>query len=449
MSLRKDLIGYWTMDSRDIDNGFIRDQSAFDHIAGLEDVTTGEESVLGEAIGFNGDKWVDITGGLPNLGGEYTISFWCFHQGEGEGTQSLIEYYENNRGAIRDRGDGSLSITHWDANGENWSWSTDEVISYDEWIHWTIKLEDQKFRVYRNGELVDTENSPDDMDNYNDSDRLGSRGHRSPPDDTFEGKLSEVRIYKRALSQGEINKLYMIRSPRRDFVNYPATPGVIAWYDASRMKLNDGDKVVRWPNLIPGSEFGDAVHSQGDPPTFDKDGLNGVSAIASDADGNLETQYFPDESVWGDGGSILVVMKVTGLDDSRQGYISTGWNSGARTYMVEESEGAHEVQFGMGDSFDDNTNYSFDTDKVIIMGVYADGGDCNWEVYEEGEGLVESGTFGYSWGGTNDDPLAFFGGVEADYGRAKIGEIIFYDENLYEKGQWTSEVERLRRKFNL
>lgn len=62
--LHKGLVGHWSMDDRDVDNGIIRDRSAFDNHGTLNGgIVTGVSSPVGRGFEFtsgNGDYLVGV-----------------------------------------------------------------------------------------------------------------------------------------------------------------------------------------------------------------------------------------------------------------------------------------------------------------------------------------------------------------------------------------------------
>lgn len=127
--------------------------------------------------------------------------------------------------SIREGGNISASAGKGVSGSENRSVTTEEEVNTGEWIHIVAVLEDELIEVYINGELSMQNNLPSgdikfsEVQTYNHTNvwiganpRNQSSGipQPTPYDDTrnFKGKIDELGIWNRALSEQEVNVLY-------------------------------------------------------------------------------------------------------------------------------------------------------------------------------------------------------------------------------------------------
>lgn len=213
MALQKGLVGHWSMDQEDTDNGKIRDRSAYDNHGTLNGgVSNGGYAPSGSALDFNGG-YVQVPTSIDqdNTNKNYTVSAWFNSNDVTQNRQGIIG--QDNGGydffvqLSRDN-NGELMI----ATGSDTQIKPGSSISSNEWNHITVLLNGSNILYSLNGETI--QDTGVDRSNYGSGQEsalaIGSISFDSGED--FNGKISDVRVYNRALSQSEINLLYNKRT---------------------------------------------------------------------------------------------------------------------------------------------------------------------------------------------------------------------------------------------
>lgn len=284
MNLRKGLVGYWTMDDRDVDNGLIRDRSVFEgHGDLLNGVTTGVDAPIGQGCGFDGD---DDTVDAENNGwntDEITIVLWA-RTTEDTGTEN------DNAVFSTDGGDNDLLLQFSSNRLRFWGRTYPEsntAHNFDfevgEWYHIAVvyKYGGSEVEFYVNGDR-----SVETGDEFGIPGRetfhIGSRRGSSR---TFPGDIANVRVYNRTLSEEEIKALYDMRSLRRQTNNL--AKGLVGHWTLDN---RDTDNGMVWDRS--GNDFHGTI--EGNTRT----GEDGVVGDAFDFEGGgnyVETDIQPSD----------------------------------------------------------------------------------------------------------------------------------------------------------
>jgi len=224
MDLQKGLVGHWTLDRRDIDDGVCRDRSGHGHHGNLDGADVGEEGLFGEALGFDGDNGnVKIESDKSLEHDKFiTYTFWYRLEREPNGTWFGVVSKSGDAGRhfgvldeMDDRGFAFSPYVDGDRNKHDIDIPSDNF--YQEWNHFAFVFngEEGVSYIYMNGELEsvdegattgELEDGPEDNLNISDPD------HVSEDDNTFKGRIADVRIYNRALNKEQIQKIYNMRS---------------------------------------------------------------------------------------------------------------------------------------------------------------------------------------------------------------------------------------------
>src|SRR6056297_3100433 len=98
VNLQKGLVGHWTMDSIDVDNGMIRDRSGYDNHGTINGATPGYSGKVGRDFDFDGTDDVITT---ANFSPEtHTLSCWLNSDQSSYGTASdnslIWGYYDGD-----------------------------------------------------------------------------------------------------------------------------------------------------------------------------------------------------------------------------------------------------------------------------------------------------------------------------------------------------------------
>jgi len=193
------LVGLWSFDGSDISGATLLDRSGLGNNGILPDSPTLTRGKVGQALEFDGvDDYVKVPN-TPSLDfgtGDFTISVWVNLKSAGHfifGGKFDLHFDEGNTVLDFRKPEGTEV-------------SSLKVPSTGEWTHIVIRRKNGTLQYFFNA-------TPDasmiDNDDFNGTSDLffGSRNeHR----DFLSGKMDEVRIYNRALSEEEIEKLYRL-----------------------------------------------------------------------------------------------------------------------------------------------------------------------------------------------------------------------------------------------
>lgn len=222
MNLQKGLVGHWTMDSSDVSNELVYDKSAHDHHAEIRGSPTfGESSIIDEACDFvesNSDylpireNFYSEKEALP----EVTISTWY----KGTNAGDYIIQYDRSEFF---RCTTNVWVTNSDAGGgiNDMGYNAPTDGSWHHLVFWYDSSSGgTKKRMYIDNkidtELSDPHNGTglgSGLDTYGAIGAFGeSRSFDGDGDPRLTGKLSDVRLYERALTEEEITTLYNMRN---------------------------------------------------------------------------------------------------------------------------------------------------------------------------------------------------------------------------------------------
>jgi hypothetical protein len=198
------------------------------------------------AFDFNGSTgYIEIKPNSPVLNPPvFTVTAWASKEGEGSSTHGSIitsragitepygyVLYETNTnrwaGWI-----GHNSICESPLYGPVWCEAEDTVpILLNKWTHLSLVCDGHELKFYKNGSLVEKGNVDFNPQNFdlNKPLRIGAGATENEffADYKFNGKIDDIRIYNRPLSDGEVKAL--AAEPNR---------GLVAWYP---MDGNAGD----------------------------------------------------------------------------------------------------------------------------------------------------------------------------------------------------------------
>jgi len=154
---------------------------------------------------FDGsDDRVDL-GSLSKFS-EYTFSWWARRHNPNDGDLHYHVDFRANNGAFgAGQGDGTFDWIHDDSEGTRYSLTA--PIEQNEWIHWCAVWDGSKIKLFKNSSFVDSVSVSSINNTGISNDAIG---YYSPgnPRRFFDGFLSDVRVYRRALSSEEIQTLY-------------------------------------------------------------------------------------------------------------------------------------------------------------------------------------------------------------------------------------------------
>tara|TARA_Y100001938_G_scaffold145639_1_gene222730 strand:+ start:1287 stop:2348 length:1062 start_codon:yes stop_codon:yes gene_type:complete len=162
------------------------------------------------SVAFDGsDDYVEISG-VPSFNYNVnSISIWVNPAAE-SGSMSLFDYRDaNNDGVHVFLGDGDVTYQIDNTDGHY-----DTKLPLNQWSHIVCTNDGSTSTIYVNGVSVETADTSGETINVSGSAviRIGARSHTST-NNFFQGNISEVAIYDKALSASEANTLYNGREP--------------------------------------------------------------------------------------------------------------------------------------------------------------------------------------------------------------------------------------------
>ena len=202
------LIGFWTMDEEDIQGGAVKDVSGNGNdgkIVGGVEIAAGK---IEEALHFNGtDSFVD----LPDMGKEAKVSVEVWAKGEKFNQYNgLVAQHQWAAGCIHFKveHDGTAHKIMVIMSGIARVWGPE--IDTNKWYHfaYTSDTEKDELKLYSNGEMVQQGNTGAVANDLTDL----TIGDEYTDPRIFTGILDEARIYKRILSEDEIQQNYKVNS---------------------------------------------------------------------------------------------------------------------------------------------------------------------------------------------------------------------------------------------
>jgi hypothetical protein len=213
------LVGYWTFNGPDVGTT-VRDVTGNGwngYLVGTNNSTSTRKTIgkTGQAFSFGGFNTGGINVGsstalVPN---RFTVSAWVnpntltyqynyimSNARDCCGVYNGIEMYFFNNNLY-----GGIY------NSSNYRASVATSIATSTWAHAAFTYDGSNMRLYFNGDLVKTQAQTVDPGSQSSFPTyIGSMGNSSGSVYTFNGKLDEVRLYSRALSNSEIKQLYLM-----------------------------------------------------------------------------------------------------------------------------------------------------------------------------------------------------------------------------------------------
>ena len=214
------LVGFWTMDKKDTQGKTVKDVSGNGHDGTIEGDPKPINGKLEEALHFDGkDDYIQ----LPDMGEEMQTSaeIWAYAEDVTKPYSGLVANHQWTTGCIHFKLEPNKVMVI--KNGQERVWGP--VVEPEEWYHfaYTADAEENEMKLYMNGELVQEGKAGTEAMSLNDV-RIGDE-YTDPR--LFTGILDEVRIYKRVLSEKEIEQNYKVKS--NELAVNPAFKLSICW----------------------------------------------------------------------------------------------------------------------------------------------------------------------------------------------------------------------------
>jgi len=164
---------------------------------------------IGGALGLDGvDDYVDLPDNFPNVTG-FTFAAWVYWNG-GNAWQRIFDFgQDTNANMFLTPSNGTnmrFAITTGGAGAEK-RLNASTPLAQNQWVHVAVTLDGSTGRLYMNGNVVDTQAitlTPQAVVGANTW--LGKSQYAADP--TFGGKIDEVAVFNRALSQPGIQSIY-------------------------------------------------------------------------------------------------------------------------------------------------------------------------------------------------------------------------------------------------
>lgn len=225
------LVGYWDFQEGAGDKAYDKSGNG-NHgtLTNMDPNTDWVDGQIGQALDFDGsDDYVDCgsDSSITNINDEFTGSAWIHREGGDEGDRVIsIRDDSNNRGYIL----SGKGVEFFESTGNKHDLVNDSWAALNEWYHIVAVKEDTEtqsiIKIYKNGELLDSVSETKwDIGSSDDSAIMGSDPCNSLH--LFNGQIDEVRIYNRALSDSEIERLYKFTKPK---IKAPTRDGLVGYW---------------------------------------------------------------------------------------------------------------------------------------------------------------------------------------------------------------------------
>lgn len=205
--LQSGLVGHWSLDSEDynFNTARVTDKTPFENHGTNYGASpaTDRNGKVGGAMSFNGSSYIEITNPInqPNLEQEWTASAWV--DIDDKGSQNLI--LGINNGLMLTHGNSNNLLLYLNSGVNDYYVYGDStgLLEGQGWRHvvFTFRNSDGLRKIYINGD-DHTGSGPNKTFTPKGINSLLTIGNGA------KGKIDDVRIYNRALSEAEIKSLY-------------------------------------------------------------------------------------------------------------------------------------------------------------------------------------------------------------------------------------------------
>jgi hypothetical protein len=402
----------------------VQDNSAYDnHGDGIGGVSSGGYAPNGSAMTFDGtDDYIETGVSVQNA---HSFSFWFQAGNLGDNDKNGILGSSSFENLVNYSAEFNVSKWWQDTTSSGLAAS---ISSEDTWYHIAGVYDGSQRRYYKNGNQVDSDTVDRTTWQYG---FIGNTAHGP-----FEGKLADVRVYNRALSQSEITQLYNQRSTRaHKMQRVPvAQQDLVAHYPFASSKVID--------------QTGNGYDGENNGATYVDDG--GVNATGSyqfeSGNGDYIPVRFFQDSTSIQQFSVSAWIKSTNTSaqiiysDDRSEYFRFGSNSvgSGLTFSVDSSD------HGTGDNsfLDGNWHHVaavFDSTVTDDIKMYVDGKEVyRADAYGTDAG-IGPGRVSYGFIGTGSEASSFDGSK----GPSEYFDGSMSDVRLYNRALSKYEVKRL------
>lgn len=208
--VRADLAAWWSFD--DIRDSVVADMSGNGYAAHRNGPVHVVPGVRGNALEFYGEKdSFLVCDNATSLGLElnagFSVEAWVRRTDTGTVWDGIVCFGESNKGWQLFYGERAQSLTlYLNTDAQGYGSVTGGWVPVDEWMHVAAVFDAEagRVRLYQNGQLTADQEYRGCIANYPDALYIG----KSTSFHAFRGVIDEVRIYRRALSAGELQARY-------------------------------------------------------------------------------------------------------------------------------------------------------------------------------------------------------------------------------------------------
>jgi hypothetical protein len=213
--LNKGLVGYWTMDGKDINwtNNTMVDRSGNGNtgtLVGLAKATSSVSGRIGQAMKFQKPLSCISLGNNSSLNPTNAItgSFWFKPIPDGS-YQYLLTRNDNANSRSYEFSINTLNKLQIQINGNSIVKEFGSTLLPNKWYHAVFTYSSSTLlSTYVNGQLAATNTSVGALAVSTQTGAIGCATVGSPNHFPFKGTIDDVRVYNRALSAGEVKQLY-------------------------------------------------------------------------------------------------------------------------------------------------------------------------------------------------------------------------------------------------
>lgn len=218
-STQAGLIGYWPLDGDNYNSatGRVTDKTPYEHHGNNNGatLTTDRMGQSNGAMNFNGSSWIDTGTVFPSINALMTISIWV-NPGTSQTTYADIwGNHANYDGIVMQQNADNLNQYSFGyGNGSSWIGTGFFNLTANQWQHVVAVKDSQNCYIYINGvEQISARVScpsnivPSTGPNFRIAQGFSSGRY-------FNGSISDVRVYNRALSATEVSTLYGSYKPK-------------------------------------------------------------------------------------------------------------------------------------------------------------------------------------------------------------------------------------------
>lgn len=415
--VQSSLVGWWPLHEW---SGRANDLSGNDNHGTVNGPAQGVAGVGGlTAYSFNGSSDEINVGAPSNSNNIYSASWWIRPRSVGDSDSDQIITFEGANGNLymeaQITGDTNTLAVATNDSGNNFP-TVSATVANKEWSHWSFVYNGSSQFLYRNGEVVDT-NKTDNNGTATVGNYIGSNGGGQ----YFDGVISDVRVYNRALSPSEIQHLYEIGS-----VDVATPPNG-----------NDANAVSRW-SFDDRSDTTTALDSFGsndgtiNGATYSADSIRGLSMKFDNANSDeIDTGVQMDTLGMNDTGTASLWAKCSEFDSENHRFLEDcvdGGSSNHFQFMHQDQEVLLQIDDGTSTTTAREDAVGQDVWEHIVATWESSSGELT--LYSNGVKIGTATGYGGSWSPNHTLRISGDGGFGGQGLDGNLDDIRLYDRVL-------------------